>query len=152
MLQQIAVYAVDNRGTIVDWITVQEDVSTNTVFSVGPLSSSKIIPAASSKLAVQWDSIPDCNGCTNALLLVYENVKGQLQIGNFTGHSWHWSTMKANPISGTGLALGIQWQDGAAPEMVLYYQVPDGHLVLTQWDGSGKNHVMIQANNLLAKC
>ena len=82
-----------------------------------------IAPTGDTALAAAWDRAPGCNGCSENLFLVYQDTPGQLVLGNLTIDGWLWSTIIANPVPGTGLALDVRSMGNVTRNIALYYQL-----------------------------
>ena len=80
------------------------------------------IPASGSNLATLWYRHKDCNGCSMDLLLVCQNSDGKLALFNSTGDGPQWTTLDANPVPGTGLALNFWLGTNDTGNLFLYYQ------------------------------
>lgn len=96
-----------------------------------------IVPSESSNLAAHWDR--GYLGCSNALSLVYQDSKGVLQYGNLSIGGWVWIPLTAsNANMGTNLALDLRLVSSSQRNIVLFYQLSNGDLVPTLFNGSSK--------------
>lgn len=78
-MQQIGLDAISASGTIVSWFCTDPDFTDGeTTFATGSLITPTIAPAGDTALAASWDRAPTCNGCSETLLLVYQDYTGQL--------------------------------------------------------------------------
>ncbi|CAF9910296.1 MAG: hypothetical protein ALECFALPRED_006456 [Alectoria fallacina] len=129
--------AISASGTILSWIcTDPEFADGKTTFTAGPLVTPSIALAGDTALAASWDSAPNCNGCSETLLLVYEDTAGQLALGNLTVDGWQWSTLFANPVPGTGLALDVRSMGNVTRNIVLFYQLGNDYRTVTLFNGT----------------
>lgn len=138
-LQQINLNAISAGNSIVTWLCTDPDVADGeTTFTTGPLITPTIGPASDTALAAAWDRAPGCIGCSENLLLVYQDNAGQLALGNLTVDGWLWSTLFANPVPGTGLALDVRLMGNVTRNIAVYYQLGNDYLTATTFNGSSE--------------
>ena len=93
---------------------------------MGPISKKNKLASNSSNLAATWHGREGCNNCPNNFLLVYQDTRGYLQLGNATiDVGWHWDQLQAHPLPGTGLSLALFWWPDAPVGVRLFYQSRD---------------------------
>lgn len=134
---QIHLGAISASDTIVFWLcTDPELVDGETDFTSGPFIDPTNAPAAHTALAATWDRALDCNGCSETLLLLYQDTAGQLALGNLTVDGWLWSTLFANPVPGTGLALDVRSMGSITRNIAIFYQLGNDYLTATLFNGT----------------
>lgn len=132
-MQHIDVGAISASGTIVTWFCTGPDSADGVSnFTTGPLITPTIAPASDSTLAAARDY------SSETLLLVYQDTTGQLALGNLTASGWLWSTLSANPVPGTGLALDVRSMGNVTRNIAVYYQLDNDYLTVTLFNGTSE--------------
>lgn len=106
-------------------------------WSSGSITSQDIAPSINSGLAAIWtayDGAP-CSDCTAYnLLLAFEDSNNKLQVVNITFSDIQYRALDADPISGSGLAINLEWHAEGSPGVRLYYQKGANSLQSVDWE------------------
>ena len=94
------------------------------------------IPANDSNLATLWFRHDQCNGCSDDLMVVYQNSDDKLAVFNSTASNPERITLGANPMPGTGLALNVVLGANDTGILLVSYQTANQGLCSAEFSGS----------------
>ena len=130
-LQYINIYFLDDTNTINELYTTSQDFNS---WSPGTLTSQKYVAVETSALTALWHSASTCVGCSNSLLLAYQDQSSQARLINGTQDGWSSYALTMNPITQSGLSL-VKMLDinGWINSLRLYYQIEAGNMASHDW-------------------
>ena len=128
-LQQLNVYCVSPDGHLIE-IYLSSDGWNN-----GSLTARQITPSPGSNIAAMWQRYYGCEDCYGTPLLVaYEDSGNAIQFGNLSSSEVQWTTLRANPMPGSGLAFNLLPRSDGSAAFRLYYQINSGGLVSIDYE------------------
>ena len=120
-------------GHLVELVTNTEH---SQVWKNGSISDELIVPSPRSALAPVWssyDELPNNSPENHSLLITYKDSGEQLKIINATTSGLRYTTLVADPLAGSGLAMNLIWTRNAPPDLRVYYQNKEDRLVMIKW-------------------
>ncbi|KAL8860666.1 MAG: hypothetical protein Q9178_003019 [Gyalolechia marmorata] len=130
---QLNLYYLAPDGHLVELFTNTEQ---SQVWKNSSISDNLIVPSPSSALAPIWssyDELPDNSPETHTLLIAYKDSGEQLKVVNVTTSGFRYTTLVADSLADSGLAINLIWTRNGPPELRVYYQKDDDRLVMAQW-------------------
>jgi len=131
-LQKMNVHYLNETNNLREWFTTN-----GVTWSDGNLNSQNIVASDTSALSSVWHAHDSCVGCSNTLLVVYQDSSATVNLGNLTSSGWIWSALNTNAVVGSGMSLDMMWSNNSLTSLRLYYQTSNAasnlHLCSLNW-------------------
>ncbi|KAL9027265.1 MAG: hypothetical protein Q9196_004191 [Gyalolechia fulgens] len=134
ILQQLNLYYINDKGDL-----MQTNTTDYTSWDTSPISTSNgtiAKPAQDSNIAATWYRNTVCADCSYNSFVVYQDSEsGRFQLVNASTSGDVQSTiLDGAPVSGSGVAFGLQWRSRTQGNIRLSYQLESGQMASTAWN------------------